>query len=70
MVMATSKRPRISFDSAEKYRRAVNIWAARNGKKREDWFETMVREHLSKELAEAEAAMKEEHEEARVKPKR
>ncbi len=41
-------------------RRALNIWAAKTGRKREEWVEEMVRKHLPKELAEAETAIKAE----------
>lgn len=69
MLMA-AKRPRISFDSPENIRRAINMWAARTGRAREEWLKEMVERHLPKELAEADKAIADEAAESAKRPKR
>ncbi len=55
--MANTKRPRIFFDSPEVIRRAINIWVATTGRRREEWLEEMVRENLPDEYAQAQEAI-------------
>jgi hypothetical protein len=62
-------RVRVWFDTEEKYRRAVNIRAARTGKDPKEVFVEMVESFLSKELQEAIEAIQEEEEPTTKKKK-